>query len=116
MAAPTFSPRSEPRRQRRGMRWLSVGLVLPSFLGVAPAEARCLSGWEIPEAIAQGRAVEPTVAVLAARRVVTEGDLLRGRLCQDGAGLIYEILILRKDGRLVHVTINASSGKVIDNR
>ena len=99
-----------------GMRLLGLGVALLGFLGVAPAEANCLSGWEIPEAITQGRAVEPTVAVLAARRLVPAGEVLRGRLCQEGAGLVYHILVLRKDGRFVTVTSDASSGKVIDHR
>jgi|SRR5215210_1040000 uncharacterized membrane protein YkoI len=102
-----------------GMRWLGVsGLALLGYLGAAPAEAAagpetCLSPGEIQEAIAQGRVVEPRAAILVARRLVPGADVMRGGLCRDGSALIYQVLVLRKDGRLVHVTIDAPSGKVI---
>jgi uncharacterized membrane protein YkoI len=34
-------------------------------------------------------------------------------LCRNGDTLIYQVLMLRKDGKVVSVTIDASSGKVV---
>jgi uncharacterized membrane protein YkoI len=92
---------------------VSLGVV---SLGVAPAEANCLSAWEIQDAIAQGRAIEPRAAISAARRALPGADVMRGGLCRDSGALVYQVLMLRKDGRLVHVTIDAPSGKVIGDQ
>ncbi len=100
------------------MRWLSVGVAWLGFLsvagiGAAAASDACLSPGEIQEAVSQSRAIEPRAAILVARRLVPGADVMRGALCRDGGALIYQILALRKDGRLVHVTIEAPSGKVL---
>ncbi len=105
-----------------GMRWLGVSsFALLGYLGAAPAEAAagpeiCLSPGEIQEAIAQGQVIEPRAALLVARRLVPGADVMRGRLCREDNALIYQVLVLRKDGRLVHVTIDAPSGRIIDGR
>ncbi len=102
-----------------GMRWLGVsGLALLGYIGAAGAAGpeTCLSPGEIQEAVAQGRVVEPRAAILVARRLVPGADVMRGGLCRNGDALIYQILVLGKDGRVVHVTIDAPSGKVISGR
>ena len=73
----------------------------------------CFSPWEIQEAIAQGKAIEPKAALQVARRLAPGADVMRGRLCRAGGALVYQILVLRKDGRLIQVTIDAPSGKVL---
>ena len=38
---------------------------------------------------------------------------MRGGLCRQGEALMYRILTLRKDGRLVQVVIDGPSGRVL---
>ena len=88
-------------------------LALSASLGVMPVQANCLAAWEIQETLAQGKAIEPRKAISIAREQVSGADVMRGGLCRNGDTLIYQVLMLRKDGRVVSVTIDASSGKVV---
>jgi hypothetical protein len=95
-----------------------LGLALLVALLGRPADAVaegevCFSPWEIQEAVAQGKVIEPKAALLAARRAAPDADVMRGRLCRFGGALVYHILVLRKDGRLIQMTIDAPSGKVM---
>jgi uncharacterized membrane protein YkoI len=38
--------------------------------------------------------------------------VLRAALCRDGEAFVYRIMALRKDGRVVQVTVDAPSGRV----
>jgi len=108
------------------MRWLTVGgVALLGSVGSAcaapepgatPGPGACLSPGEIQDAVSQGRAIEPRTAVQAARRQVPGADVMRGGLCRNGDALVYQVMVLRKDGRLVYVTIDAPSGKVVGVR
>ena len=90
---------------------LSASLCITPFAAAAPAT--CLGAGEIQEAVAQRQVIEPKVAILTARQRVPSADVMRGGLCRQGDLLIYRILVLQKDGRLVHVTIDGPSGKVL---
>lgn len=77
-----------------------------------PARGRtCFSQSETRDKIAQRRLADPVSATRAGR---SEGDTLRTRLCrwkQDE--LVYEVSVLRHDGRIVRVYINAQSGQAL---
>jgi len=95
-----------------------LGLALLACLSYTPATTAvgsetCLAPGDIQEVIAQGKVIEPKAAILTARQVVRGADVMRGGLCRQGEVLIYRILALRKDGRLVRIAIDASSGKVL---
>jgi uncharacterized membrane protein YkoI len=98
-----------------GARPLAAGLGLV-LLAAIPAGATdmppCLSAGETQEVVAGNRVVAPASAVASARRAVPGGDVLRAALCRRAEHLIYRITVLRKDGRLVQVTIDAPSGRV----
>jgi uncharacterized membrane protein YkoI len=95
-------------------------------LGVAYAEARaaeaetpyatvvptCLSAVETREAVRARKLLEPFAAlkVAAAQR---KAEALSARLCHRGEEYIYEIILLHRDGRLVHVEIEAQSGRLV---
>ena len=76
---------------------------------------QCLSTDETREEIASARLVQPLVAM---RRAA--GDLhaeaVDGRLCRWNNELIYEISLLRRDGHIVRVLINAANGKAVERR
>ena len=100
-------------------RWsglLSLALLVCVIL--TPAEPAsepeiCLSAGEVQDAIAQGKVIEPKAAIRMARELAPGADIMRGGLCRRGEALTYRILALRKDGRLVHVTIDGPSGKLL---
>ena len=100
-------------------RWSGLlGAVLLVCLSLTPAGTAaepesCLAAGDVQEIIAQGKVIEPKAAILRARQLVPGADVMRGGLCRQGEALIYRILVLRKDGRLVHVTIDDPSGRAL---
>lgn len=90
---------------------LVVLALAASDAGAAEA-ASCLSPAETEEWVQARRIVAPVEAILAARLAVPQSDILRASLCRGGSGMVYMLLALRQDGRFVHVTIDAPSGKV----
>lgn len=91
-------------------------LAAPVTRGLAADAPGCLSGGETRQSLSAGQAVAPAEMILAARRAVPEADIMRASLCRAASGLVYNLLALRRDGRLVHVTIEAASGRVISLR
>lgn len=80
--------------------------------GGAGAAKACLSPGDAAEAVGARRVVAPEQALGQARRAVPGADVLRASLCGAAEALVYRIMVLRPDGRLVHVTVDAPSGKV----
>jgi uncharacterized membrane protein YkoI len=99
------------------MRSLLIGVALFGCIGLAHAEGGagpldCLDPGEMRETVAEKKVIAPAVAVVAARRTVPEADIVRANLCRVENHLLYIIMALRRDGRFVYVTIDATSGKV----
>jgi uncharacterized membrane protein YkoI len=99
------------------MRFLVLGVACWSFVGVARAQGAaafqdCLTPREMREAVWTKDVVSPAAAVMTARRAVPNADVVRADLCRGREALVYLIVALRKDGRVVQVTIDAPSGKV----
>ncbi len=93
---------------------LGLSLILPLAAKAADRslDGLCLSPGETHEAVATREVVPPTQAIVTARRAAPNADLLRAALCHESEGLAYRIVLLRKDGRLVRVTLDAPSGRV----
>ena len=105
---------------------ISVGvaacpLALPIVLASqAQAQNACLTGEQMREAVGAGRAVPAALATRAARGA-SEGEVVRVRLCREAQGkddqkLVYRITMLHSDGRVGHVTVDGTSGKIFDVR
>jgi uncharacterized membrane protein YkoI len=75
-------------------------------------DASCLSSGDALEAVTARQVVEPTAALGRAREAVPDADVLRAALCRGPDALVYRITVLRHDGRLIRVTVDAPSGKV----
>jgi uncharacterized membrane protein YkoI len=73
----------------------------------------CLDEAEIHAEVGARRVVSQ-MAALRAARAAKGGEPVRARLCRSESGLVYAITSLKKDGKVVHVTIDATSGKVIE--
>jgi uncharacterized membrane protein YkoI len=72
----------------------------------------CLNAAETREEIKTRHLIEPFAALkfAAAQR---KAEALSARLCHTGEEFIYEITLLHRDGRLVHVEMEAATGKMV---
>jgi uncharacterized membrane protein YkoI len=93
----------------------AVGALAPARANEGSAQS-CLSDEEQRETVTAKRVVSPATAIHAARQAVPSADVVRATLCYRGNKLVYWIVALRGDGKFVHVTIDASSGKLAGMR
>jgi hypothetical protein len=102
---------------------LAVGALC---LGASPAraaeatEARvskppCLLPSEAREEIKEHHLLEP-FAVLKSAAAQFKAEALSAKLCHQEEEFVYEIALLHRDGRFVHIVMNASTGKFIGVR
>ena len=79
---------------------------------VSTTKPVCLSAAETREEVRAHRLLEPFAALkfAAAQR---KAEALSAKLCHNGDEFIYEITLLHRDGRLVHVEMEAGTGKLI---
>jgi uncharacterized membrane protein YkoI len=75
----------------------------------------CLPQGETREEVKAKHLLEP-FAVLKSAGAQFKGEPLSARLCHIGDEFVYEIALLHRDGRFVHVVMNAATGKVIERR
>jgi uncharacterized membrane protein YkoI len=92
----------------------AFALALQAPASAAPRQ-HCLTAGEQRAAIAEGRAVSLATARRNLRYRMA-GDLVRVRLCQDGAHLVYMLTVLPRDGKVKHATIDANNGAVVSVR
>jgi hypothetical protein len=72
----------------------------------------CLNAAETRETVKARKLFEPFVALkLAAGQ--GKAEALSARLCQQGDDFIYSVILLRRDGHLMRVEMEAKSGKLI---
>jgi uncharacterized membrane protein YkoI len=72
----------------------------------------CLNAAETREEIKTRHLIEPFAALKFAG-AQRKAEALSARLCHTGEDFIYEITLLHRDGRLVHVEMEATTGKMI---
>ena len=94
-----------------------------AFMGCAAAKAAeaelhavaakpvCLNAAETRDIVKSRRLLEPFAALKFAG-AQRKAEALSARLCRAGDDFIYEITLLHRDGRLVHVEMEAASGKI----
>jgi hypothetical protein len=78
----------------------------------ADAPRTCLSPSETRETITQRKLVDPLVSMRNATRGGAEP--LRTRLCRWGDKFVYEMALLRRDGKVVRVFVDASDGSTVN--
>jgi hypothetical protein len=79
---------------------------------VLPAKPVCLSAAETRDAVKTHKLLEPFAALKFAAQQ-RKAEALSAKLCHAGDEFIYEITLLHRDGRLVHVQMEAGTGKLI---
>jgi hypothetical protein len=82
----------------------------------------CLSKAEQRAAISHGQAVTLATAIRAVRgrgvRARGRGarEVVRAQLCRESGGLVYVLTVLARNGKVTHMTVDASSGNVVHAR
>jgi uncharacterized membrane protein YkoI len=100
------------------MRLFLMILACWALIGAARAQSAaallrdCVAPREMPAVVASSGVVSPARAVMTARQQVPNADVVRANLCRNQNALVYVIVALRPDGRIVHVTIDGPSGRV----
>ncbi len=90
---------------------LSLAAAVPAAVGPAQ-ERECYSAAQTRERIAVHKLAEPfRLMANAAKRF--QGEAIGAKLCRWKEAFVYEITLLRRDGRVIHVFTNAASGKII---
>jgi len=103
-----------------GVVWGLTAIVLPiaasPLPNVQPEPGRaCLSASETREAVAARKLTNPVDTMRRASELV-RGEALRAKLCAWNQELVYEITVLRPDGRLIRVYLNANDGHAFGAR
>ena len=80
-------------------------------LHVAAAKPACLNAAETRETVKSRHLLEPFAALKFAG-AQRKAEALSARLCRTGDDFVYEITLLHRDGRLVHVDMEAQTGKI----
>ena len=81
----------------------------------APVKGACFPTNETREEIRAHHLLEPFVALKSAS-VAIKAEALSAKLCRLGEEYVYEIALLHRDGRLVHVVMSAVTGKLVNTR
>ncbi len=80
-------------------------------LHLVAAKPACLNAAETREMVKSRHLLEPFAALKFAG-AQRKAEALSAKLCRTGDDFIYEITLLHRDGRLVHVEMDAGSGKI----
>jgi hypothetical protein len=92
---------------------LAIAVWLPANAQAAdPRE--CLSK-EQRRAVIAGKQVVPLAVALRAMRA-PRGEMVKARLCPGPKGLVYQLTLLARDGKITRATVDAASGKLTESR
>jgi uncharacterized membrane protein YkoI len=99
---------------------LAAALSAQSRAPAAPNEdGACLSKTEQRAALSSGQTVTLASAIRSARGSVRgrgSREVVNARLCREEKGLVYLLTLLTRDGKVTHMAVDATSGKVVDAR
>jgi hypothetical protein len=89
---------------------LCLALVLPAGAVPAPALAQgnCLSSGQQAAEVRSGRVVRPGDVGRS-----LGGNVLRMELCRSNGGLVWNVTVLRPDGRVEDRRVDARTGRVL---
>lgn len=93
---------------------MTATLATPAAAQVEPVHA-CLSPQETRESVAAYQLREPLSLLRDAARE-TRAEPLKSRLCRWNEQFVYEMSLLRRDGRVLRVFVDAASGTKIPAR
>ena len=93
--------------------FLALATPLPAAAQFAIPQSRtCFSTAETREKIVAEKLAEP-FPLMRAQAGEHRAEAIGVKLCDRDGGLVYEIDLLRKDGRLIHTILDAATGKPV---
>ena len=90
-------------------------LAAPVFAADSPQRA-CLSKAEQRAAVADRKAIPLAQAIKAQRERGVRAEVVRASLCRGGAGLVYLLVLLDRNGKVTRATIDAANGAIMTGR
>ena len=75
-------------------------------------KAQCLNAADTRELVKARKLIEPYAALKSAAQQ-RKAEALSAKLCVNGDDTVYEITLLHRDGRLIHVEVDAGTGKLV---
>ena len=94
----------------------ALTLCLPAMGAETPHRSRqCLNAADACEVLARNKFTDPAAALRSAA-AVAHADPLRSRLCRWNEDYVYEITLLRRDGKVMKVFIKAEDGSLVNAR
>jgi len=75
----------------------------------------CFSAQETREKILAHKLSEP-FRVMKATAAQMQAEAIGAKLCRWKEELVYEISLLRRDGHILHVFVNAADGRTVGSR
>jgi hypothetical protein len=78
-------------------------------------EHRCFTTAETREKIPANGLFEP-FHVLRSAAIRLQAQAIGVKLCRSRGELVYELSLLRRDGRIIHLSADAKTGEIIGSR
>jgi uncharacterized membrane protein YkoI len=106
---------------RKSLIYLASILAVGASAHASEADVRaqgkpsCFTAAETREEIKAHHLIEPFAALKSAQAQF-KAEALSAKLCHLGEQYRYEIALLHRDGRYVHVAMDATTGKWIETR
>jgi hypothetical protein len=94
------------------LAFVALAPVAASAQMAIPQPRTCYSAAETRQKIAEDKLAEP-FPLMRNEAAEHRAEAIGVRLCSAGEGLVYEIDLLRKDGRLIHTILDATTGKPV---
>src|SRR5688500_869573 len=98
------------------------GLALAAVLAALPPSAAssqpsdgCLPRREAIATVLDGRAI-PLRRIRGTAEQAARGEMINAELCHRGGQLVYVVTVLSVTGKVVYVSLNATTGQVIGTR
>jgi uncharacterized membrane protein YkoI len=93
-----------------GASFLFLLVALVGGASAQPQARVCYSIADTRDKIISEKLVEP-LALMRAQAGEHRAEVIGVRLCRVASSLVYEIDLLRHDGRLIHTRVDAATGK-----
>lgn len=93
-----------------------LGALIGSALAADAQQNTCLTKAEQRAAVADHKAISLAQAVKSLREHGHRAELVRARLCHRGDKLAYMLTLLARSGKVILVTVDATSGDVSNGR
>ncbi len=78
----------------------------------ASGKVTCLNASDTRDQVKAHKLIEPYAALKSAAQQ-RKAEALSARLCVSGDEYIYEITLLHRDGRLIHIQMEAGTGRLV---